>query len=350
MLQQILKDMYIDPDVLNALNEDQKKTLFLKMRQEQVRRWKEREEKLEREGGSAEATVRTKPKTANSKKVSWLLGRDGDVAVIVIGEVDELKTSKIICSGFGEKKGPSLHNSACHQKTILKNNLVHKTATEPPRTGRENFPPKTQPGKPFNLKGTSDEVSPSPPLQVSVSEHSSPPAVEKQELKSSSAAEDISAAQPSICYRPHTRASPITVRSASANVGLGSANTRPGPANLRLAAVIPICSSTDKIDPEPTSSTKASFHQQEPQRPLSQESHSGKDNRAAEACQRATPEETRSGESAAACAGRGRVAQLMKTFSVESSTAPTQTPSRGNKPPLPSKPSHLRLVSSHPLR
>lgn len=64
MLQQILTDMYIDPDVLDALNEDQKKTLFLKMRQEQVRRWKEREEKLEREGGGAECN-RTKPKKGN---------------------------------------------------------------------------------------------------------------------------------------------------------------------------------------------------------------------------------------------------------------------------------------------
>ncbi|KAF0038338.1 hypothetical protein F2P81_008822 [Scophthalmus maximus] len=64
--------MYIDPDVLDALNEDQKKTLFLKMRQEQVRRWKEREEKLEREGGDAEAKRTKKVKMFAQRAVNYL--------------------------------------------------------------------------------------------------------------------------------------------------------------------------------------------------------------------------------------------------------------------------------------
>lgn len=49
---------------------------------------------------------------ANSRSVSWLLGRDGDVQVIVIGEMDELKSSKIIYSGFGERKTASVLNNS----------------------------------------------------------------------------------------------------------------------------------------------------------------------------------------------------------------------------------------------
>lgn len=51
------------------------------------------------------------PPPANGKTVSWLLGRDGDVAVLVIGgEADQL-ASKFICSGLGEKKAPNLPNN-----------------------------------------------------------------------------------------------------------------------------------------------------------------------------------------------------------------------------------------------
>ncbi|XP_049896695.1 SH2 domain-containing protein 4A isoform X2 [Epinephelus moara] len=307
MLQQILKDMYIDPDVLNALNEDQKKTLFLKMRQEQVRRWKEQEEKLEREGGDK----RTKPKKANSKNVSWLLGRDGDVAVIVIGEVDEL-SSKFICSGFGEKKTPTLQNNTNHQ-TILKS----RKNSEP---ARENLPPKTQPGISLNLK---------------------------PESKSASATEEKSVPQPSICSRPPMRASPVNVRPASANAAPGSVNTRPGMANLRLATatLAPSPSSAVKID---SGSTKGGLHSQDSQKP--QEQQSGKGTGASEVSRRAASEEAGSSGSAPTCAGRGRVAQLMKNFSVEGTTTPTQTPSRGIKPPLPSKPGHLRLTTTPTVR
>lgn len=334
MLQQILKDMYIDPDVLNALNEDQKKTLFLKMRQEQVRRWKEQEEKLEREGGDK----RTKPKKANSKNVSWLLGRDGDVAVIVIGEVDEL-SSKFICSGFGEKKTPTLQNNTNHQ-TILKS----RKNSEP---ARENLPPKTQPGISLNLKGKCEETSTLLPLPVSVSEHSSPPAAEKPESKSASATEEKSVPQPSICSRPPMRASPVSVRPASANAAPGSVNTRPGMANLRLATatLAPSPSSAVKID---SGSTKGGLHSQDSQKP--QEQQSGKGAGASEVSRRAASEEAGSSGSTPTCAGRGRVAQLMKNFSVESTTTPTQTPSRGIKPPLPSKPGHLRLTTTPTVR
>ncbi|XP_068571931.1 SH2 domain-containing protein 4A [Cebidichthys violaceus] len=337
MLQQILKDMYIDPDVLNALNEDQKKTLFLKMRQEQVRRWEEREEKLESEGGGAECK-RTTPKKANSKNVSWLLGRDGDVAVIMIGELDEL-SSKFICSGYVEKKAQSLQNNA--YQTILKS----RTTTEPVRTERENLPRNTQSGISLNLKGKCEDTSTLLPLPVSVSEHSSPTATEKPELKSASVTEEKSLPEPSICTRLLMRASPVNVRPASANAAPGSVNTRLANLRLATAAPSPCPSSTVKMD---SGTTKGGLPSQEAQKP--QESQSGKDIGASEVSRRAASEEAGSSGSAPTCAGRGRVAQLMKTFSTDGAATPSQTPSRSVKPPLPNKPGHLRLTNTPTVR
>ncbi|XP_026226246.1 SH2 domain-containing protein 4A [Anabas testudineus] len=330
MLQQILTDMYIDPDVLDALNEDQKKTLFLKMRQEQVRRWKEREEKLEREGGGAECN-RTKPKKANSKSVSWLLGRDGDVAVIVIGEVDEL-ASKFICSGFGEKKTPSLQNNA-YVQTILKS----RTATEPVRSERENLPPKTRSGLLLNLKGKREDTSTLLPLPVSVSEHSSPPAAEKPELKSPGAIGEKSVPQSSICSRTPMRATPFSVRPASANAAPGSVNKRSE--ILRLASATPSTSLSNAA----TIDCETRLHSEEPKKP--QESQGAKD-----ASREAASEGTKSSVAPSTWKGRGRVAQLMKTFNTESSAAPPQTPSHGIKPALPTKPSHLRVTTTPTVR
>ncbi|XP_037318355.1 SH2 domain-containing protein 4A isoform X1 [Pungitius pungitius] len=91
MLAKILEDMWVEPEVLEALSEEQKRILFLKMREEQVRRWTEREEREEGEPSK-------RPKKADNKHVRWLLGRDGDVSVIVIGEVDEFRSSKLLQS------------------------------------------------------------------------------------------------------------------------------------------------------------------------------------------------------------------------------------------------------------
>ncbi|XP_036403395.1 SH2 domain-containing protein 4B [Megalops cyprinoides] len=78
MMQQILRDMYIDPDLLAELNEEQKQILFYKIRQEQVRRWTE----WDSQGSGSPG----QPQGGGRKGVRWLLGCDGDVWVWVMGE------------------------------------------------------------------------------------------------------------------------------------------------------------------------------------------------------------------------------------------------------------------------
>lgn len=326
MLQQILNDMYIDPDVLDALNDEQKKTLFLKMREEQVRRWKEREEKLERE------PIKPKPKTGNSKSVSWLLGRDGDVQVIVIGEMDELKSSKIIYSGFGERKTASVLNNSHNQPSTLKSNLIYRTSAEPVRSGRENLPPKAHSGVQLNFKDNSDkELRTLVPPQMPVNEEkpsaplenvSHQPQEPKEEAESGHS-EDDSALLSSICYRAHSRSCLLTP----------SALSRPGYTDTedRTTNQLP---DTSRLHPQDTPKPQINRG----------------DFRVVAASKRAFSVDVGSEVVEESRLGRGRVAQLMKTFSVSSESPPSQTPPRGSKPPIPEKPTHLRLRPSPSLR
>uniref|UniRef100_A0A1A7W9D1 SH2 domain containing 4B n=1 Tax=Iconisemion striatum TaxID=60296 RepID=A0A1A7W9D1_9TELE len=321
MLQQILKDMYVDPDVLDGLNEDQKKTLFMKMRQEQVRRWEEWEEKLQRDGGDL---VKAKPRKPNSKSVSWLLGHDGDVSVVVIREVDEL-TSAFICPRSGEKKSPPLQSNKCHSN-IPKN----KTATDV-KSEVESVSLQTQPEVSSDVTGQKEEEkSTLLPLVVSAAEGSAPTEAKKLDPM---AAEEKWAPQASICSRSSARVSSVMVGPASANPTPGCVNTQPCISNPRLATSAPSSSSS-------SSTVKPNSGGQEPPKP--QEAQDRKGVGASGTSRR--PDSTESGTpgTAPACAGRGRVAQLMKTFSGDT---PTQTTSRGIKPPLPTKPSHLRLTT-----
>ncbi|CAO2612316.1 SH2 domain-containing protein 4A [Lemmus lemmus] len=94
MLKQILSDMFIDPDLLAELSEEQKQILFYKMREEQIRRWKEREAAMERKES---LPVKSRPKKENGKSVHWKLGADKKVWVWVMGEHHLDKPYDVLC-------------------------------------------------------------------------------------------------------------------------------------------------------------------------------------------------------------------------------------------------------------
>lgn len=82
MLRQILNDMYVDPEILSGLDEYQKQTLFCKMREEQIRRWRIREQ----ENDNGTTILQRKKSTPNkkNKNVSFREDDEGEPWVIVI--------------------------------------------------------------------------------------------------------------------------------------------------------------------------------------------------------------------------------------------------------------------------
>lgn len=80
MLKQILNDMYVDPELLSGLDEYQKQTLFCKMREEQIRRWRIREQQNDKQALNERKQQMSKKK----KNVTFREDNEGEPWVIVI--------------------------------------------------------------------------------------------------------------------------------------------------------------------------------------------------------------------------------------------------------------------------
>ncbi|KAG8295569.1 SH2 domain-containing protein 4B-like isoform X2 [Homalodisca vitripennis] len=80
MLKQILQDLWVHPDILAELDESQKQTLFCRMREEQVRRWKVWDQEEQKRPQKI-----TDSKTSR-KHVQFMLDAEGDPWTWVMGE------------------------------------------------------------------------------------------------------------------------------------------------------------------------------------------------------------------------------------------------------------------------
>ncbi|XP_069051477.1 SH2 domain-containing protein 4A-like [Lepisosteus oculatus] len=316
MLQQILKDMYIDPDVLEALNEEQKKILFLKMRQEQVRRWKEREESLEKEGASS-VLGKPKPRKASTKNVSWLLGKDGDVHVCVIGESLGSTTSELI---FSERGGRKVSGSFIrrHETGNLKSHLLNKMpSSEPFLKTKENIPAAQDDGIQLHFKGIpahsntapgslhSQEIPQDTKAYQAFSQHETnrDPQSSSIELEEENDSDTSPAdpQDPELCYRPH-----------------------------------PISRDSVKVRQEHVESQ-------------ANNSDKSKDFKVIPAARKPVPESGREDGQAPPKGSftRGRVAELAKSFN---GLQVSSGKSSRAKPPVPTKPAHLQIASSSTFR
>ncbi|KAF4089916.1 hypothetical protein AMELA_G00043660 [Ameiurus melas] len=100
MMQRILRDMYVEPELLAELNDEQKQILFYKIRQEQVRRWVEQEDREE----SSEKNSAPSLREGARKHIRWLSGTDGEVWVWVMGEAPGDRSYEQIIKNLMEEK------------------------------------------------------------------------------------------------------------------------------------------------------------------------------------------------------------------------------------------------------
>lgn len=105
MLAQILHDLHVPRELLDELPEDQKQLLFCKMREEQVRRYHQREEEVQVHGNMSTDSkinflkIRKRillffslgKKNQKKKQVNFRLGADGNEWCWVMGESPDIK-------------------------------------------------------------------------------------------------------------------------------------------------------------------------------------------------------------------------------------------------------------------
>lgn len=165
MLKQILSEMYIDPDLLAELSEEQKQILFFKMREEQIRRWKEREAAMEKKES---LPVKSRPKKENSKSVHWKLGADKEVWVWVMGEHHLDKPYDVLCNEIVAARALKAQQEAEElskaQPTEVTNSFTPKSHHCDPQT------PRAWESQNLGQKAAGEEESgpdprPAPPLK-----------------------------------------------------------------------------------------------------------------------------------------------------------------------------------------
>uniref|UniRef100_F6ZWT9 SH2 domain-containing protein n=1 Tax=Ciona intestinalis TaxID=7719 RepID=F6ZWT9_CIOIN len=165
MLQQILRDMYVDPDILAELPEEQKEILFFKIREEQVRRYNERE----KENKPPVKQRKTKP----GKQVRIMEDINGEPLTHVFGENGEMTaeerwerytSSSPRCPGpqkqsklWGQRKqnNSKLKSKTCHSKTnIMINSWINTLRPKtPPKVATPKTSPKDERKQPKSPKG-----------------------------------------------------------------------------------------------------------------------------------------------------------------------------------------------------
>ncbi|XP_013180251.1 PREDICTED: SH2 domain-containing protein 4B-like [Papilio xuthus] len=127
MLQQILRDMWVDPEILAELDETQKQTLFCKMREEQVRRWRVWDDKV-----SKEDTDKPKYEANGKKHVQFLKGEDGEPWVWVMGEHPNDRSIEDILAEEARQRALSQACQEAHQlRKSVEKELTHLIEFQP---------------------------------------------------------------------------------------------------------------------------------------------------------------------------------------------------------------------------